>query len=302
MPAHVVDEDQATVPRRLAAVYGELRAEAVFAGHKILVVCTVQQLNQVYIMGQLDDKVAIVTGAARGLGRAYAQALAREGAAVLACDLNDCDETVAAITDAGGQAASAVTDIASMASCTAMAEQAMQCFGRIDVLVNNAALYGGLKGARFEQLDESQWDAVMTVNVKGLWQSCKAAVQPMRDSGGGSIINISSLAAVYGLPYGLDYVASKAAVIGMTRAMSRELGQDRIRVNAVAPSAVMTEGTEEFFGAKLEKAKTVIASGQVIPRNLETDDLTGTIVYLASDSSAFVTGQTHMVDGGSWFL
>ena len=253
-------------------------------------------------MGQLDDKVAIVTGAARGLGRAYAEAMAREGAAVLACDLNDCDETVAAITDAGGRAASAVTDIASMASCTAMAEQAMQRFGRIDVLVNNAALYGGLKGARFEQLDEAQWDAVMTVNVKGLWQCCKAVVQPMRDSGGGSIINISSLAAVYGLPYGLDYVASKAAVIGMTRAMSRELGQDRIRVNAVAPSAVMTEVTEEFFGAKLEKAKTVIASGQVIPRNLETDDLTGTIVYLASDSSAFVTGQTHMVDGGSWFL
>ena len=107
---------------------------------------------------------------------------------------------------------------------------------------------------------------------------------------------------MYGLPYGLDYVASKAAVIGMTRGMARELGQDRIRVNAVAPSAVMTEGTEDFFGEKLEKAKKVIAAGQVIQRNLETQDLTGTIIYLASDASAFVTGQTHMVDGGSWFL
>jgi NAD(P)-dependent dehydrogenase (short-subunit alcohol dehydrogenase family) len=97
-------------------------------------------------------------------------------------------------------------------------------------------------------------------------------------------------------------VASKAAVIGMTRGMARELGQDRIRVNAVAPSAVMTEGTEEFFGEKLDKAKQVIASGQLIQRNLQTEDLTGTIVYLASDNSAFVTGQTHMVDGGSWFL
>ncbi len=124
----------------------------------------------------------------------------------------------------------------------------------------------------------------------------------MRASGGGSIINISSLAAVYGLPYGLDYVASKAAVIGMTRGMARELGADNIRVNAVAPSAVMTEGTEEFFGEKLDKAKRVIASGQVIQRNLDTEDLTGTIIYLASDNSAFVTGQTHMVDGGSWFL
>ncbi len=253
-------------------------------------------------MPQLEGKVAIVTGAARGLGRAYAQAMALEGAAILACDINSCDDTVAAITAAGGRAAGAVTDISSMDSCTAMARQAVQVFGRIDVLVNNAALYAGLKGARFEKLDEAQWDAVMNINVKGLWQSCKAVVQPMRDGGGGSIINISSLAAVYGLPYGLDYVASKAAVIGMTRGMARELGADGIRVNAVAPSAVMTEGTADFFGEKLEKAKKVIAAGQVIPRNLETADLTGTIIYLASDNSAFVTGQTHMVDGGSWFL
>ncbi|MBT6038588.1 MAG: SDR family oxidoreductase, partial [Halieaceae bacterium] len=193
-------------------------------------------------------------------------------------------------------------DITDMASCTAMADMAQQSFGQIDVLVNNAALYGGLKGARFELLEEAQWDAVMNVNVKGVWNACRAIVQPMRDSGGGSIINIASLAAVYGLPYGLDYVASKAAVIGMTRGMARELGRDHIRVNAVAPSAVMTEGTEEFFGEKLEKAKKVIASGQVIPRNLDTSDVTGTVVYLASDASAFVTGQTHMVDGGSWFL
>lgn len=253
-------------------------------------------------MGQLQDKVAIVTGAARGLGRAYAEALAHEGAAVLACDINSCDETVTAIVEAGGRAQGARTDIASMVSCDEMAASALEAFGRIDILVNNAALYGGLKGARFEQLDEAQWDAVMNINVKGLWQCCKAVVNSMREAGGGSIINISSLAAVYGLPYGLDYVASKAAVIGMSRAMARELGKDRIRVNAVAPSAVMTEGTEEFFGEKLEKAKQVIASGQVIQRNLQTEDLTGTIVYLASDSSAFVTGQTHMVDGGSWFL
>ena len=251
---------------------------------------------------QLENKVSIVTGAARGLGRAYAEALAVAGAAVLACDVNDCDETVEAIVRGGGKAVSATVDITDMASCTAMADMARQSFGQIDVLVNNAALYGGLKGARFELLEEAQWDAVMNVNVKGVWNACRAIVQPMRDSGGGSIINIASLAAVYGLPYGLDYVASKAAVIGMTRGMARELGRDRIRVNAVAPSAVMTEGTEEFFGEKLEKAKKVIASGQVIPRNLETSDVTGTVLYLASDASAFVTGQTHMVDGGSWFL
>jgi len=252
---------------------------------------------------QLENKVAIVTGAARGLGRAYAEALAAEGAAVVAADLNDCNDTVAAITAAGGRAVATQVDVADSQSCDAMASLAVDAFGRVDILINNAALYAGLKGARFEQLDEAQWDRVMQVNIKGTWLTSRAVVGAMRSSGdGGSIINIASLAAVFGLPYGLDYVASKAAVIGMTRGMARELGPDHIRVNAVAPSAVMTEGTEEFFGEKFEKAKTVIAANQLIPRNLETEDLTGTIIYLASDASRLVTGQTHMVDGGSWFL
>ena len=253
-------------------------------------------------MGQLQGKTAIVTGAARGLGRAYAEALAAEGAAVVASDINNCDDTVQSIIDAGGKGIACITDVSSMESCAAMAEEAVAAFGSIDILVNNAAMYADLRGARFEQLEDAQWDAVMNVNVKGVWHCCKAVVAAMRTAGGGSIINISSLGAVYGLPYNLDYVASKGAVIGMTRAMARELGADNIRVNAVAPSAVLTEGTEEFFGEKLEKAKSVIASGQLIKRNLETTDLTGTIVYLASENSAFVTGQTHMVDGGSWFL
>ena len=252
---------------------------------------------------QLKDKVAIVTGAARGLGRAYAEALATEGATVVAADLNDCADTVASVEVAGGRAIATTIDVSDSASCEAMADLVADAFGRVDILINNAALYAGLKGARFEQLDEAQWDRVMQVNIKGTWLTSRAVVGHMRASGdGGSIINIASLAAVFGLPYGLDYVASKAAVIGMTRGMARELGPDHIRVNAVAPSAVLTEGTAEFFGEKFEKAKSVIASNQLIPRNLETEDLTGTIVYLASDASRLVTGQTHMVDGGSWFL
>ncbi|MGA0335845.1 MAG: SDR family NAD(P)-dependent oxidoreductase, partial [Luminiphilus sp.] len=239
---------------------------------------------------------------ARGLGRAYCEAMAQEGAAIVAADINSCDDTVAAITTAGGRAIAVSLDVADSRSCEAMATQTMDVYGRIDVLVNNAALYAGLQGARFEQLQEAQWDQVMQVNIKGTWLASRAVVAHMRASGGGSIINISSLAAVYGLPYGLDYVASKSAVIGMTRGMARELGGDHIRVNAVAPSAVMTEGTREFFGEKFDKAKAVIAANQLIPRNLETEDLTGTVIYLASDASRFVTGQTHMVDGGSWFL
>ncbi len=251
---------------------------------------------------QLSGKVAIVTGAARGLGRAYCEALAKEGALVVAADLNPCTDTIDAIEATGGSGVAVQVDVSNAESCDSMAQRAMESFGRVDVLINNAALYAGLKGARFENLDETQWDRVMQVNVKGTWLASRAVVASMRAGGGGSIINIASLAAVFGLPYGLDYVASKAAVIGMTRGMARELGNDQIRVNAVAPSAVMTEGTEEFFGEKFEKAKAVIASNQLIARNLEPEDLTGTIVYLASDASRFVTGQTHMVDGGSWFL
>ena len=251
---------------------------------------------------QLSGKVAIVTGAARGLGRAYCEALAKEGARVVAADLKPCTDTVDAIVAAGGSGVAVQVDVSNAESCDSMAQLAMETFGRVDVLINNAALYAGLKGARFENLDETQWDRVMQVNVKGTWLASRAVVACMRAGGSGSIINIASLAAVFGLPYGLDYVASKAAVIGMTRGMARELGNDQIRVNAVAPSAVMTEGTEEFFGEKFEKAKAVIASNQLIARNLEPEDLTGTIVYLASDASRFVTGQTHMVDGGSWFL
>src|SRR5687767_4620355 len=250
----------------------------------------------------LKDKVAIVTGAARGLGRAYAEALAREGAAVVAGDVRDCADTASAIRAAGGRVLSIALDVANFASCQAMAGAAMKEFGRVDALVNNAALYANLKGGRFDQHDAAQWDGVMQVNVKGMWNCCRAVVPLMRAQKSGSLINTSSLAPLYGLPYALDYSVSKGAVIAMTRSLARELGRDWIRVNAVAPSAVMTEGTKEFFGEKLEKAKQVIASGQSLQRNLETDDLTGTIVYLASDASRFVTGQTIMVDGGTVFL
>src|SRR5258706_6483943 len=251
---------------------------------------------------QLKDKVAIVTGAARGLGRAYAQALAREGAAVVAGDVRDCADTVKSIRDAGGHALAVALDVASLESCKAAAEATMKEFGRVDTLVNNAALYANLKGGRFDQLDEAQWDRVMQVNIKGVWNCCRAVIPGMRAQKSGSVINISSLAPVYGLPYALDYSVSKGALIAMSRSLARELGRDWIRVNAVAPSAVMTEGTREFFGEKLEKAKQVIASGQSLQRNLETGDLTGTIIYLASDASRFVTGQTIMVDGGTVFL
>lgn len=250
----------------------------------------------------LDGKVAVVTGAARGLGREYAVRLAAAGASVALADRADCSEAIAQIEAAEGKAIGCQVDVAEAASTAAMADAAVSAFGRIDVLVNNAALYANLKSGPFDTLDESDWDACMAVNVKGIWNCCKAVVPVMRQQEGGSIINITSLAAVFGLPNALHYTTSKAAVIGMTRGLARELGRYWIRVNAIGPSAVETEGTHAFFGEKYDRATDVIRNNQSLRSTLQPADLAGTVLYLASDASRFVTGQTIMVDGGTTFL
>ncbi len=247
----------------------------------------------------VTGKVILVTGAARGLGLEYARALGQAGAHIVAGDVNDCAEAVAA---AGNDALGVRLDVTDIAQCDAMVEQAMERFGRVDGLINNAALYGVLRGGRFNQIAEADWDAAMAVNVKGIWNCCKAVVPAMRQSGGGSIVNIASLAATYGMPFALHYTTSKAAVIGLTRGLARELGRDNIRVNAIAPSAVITEGTVEFMGEKYERALEVIRAGQTIQRTLVPNDLTGTVMWLIGDGSGFVTGQTIAVDGGTVML
>jgi 3-oxoacyl-[acyl-carrier protein] reductase len=221
---------------------------------------------------------------------------------VVAADIADCAATVDLVAQAGGEAIGSELDVRSAASAAAMAEAALAAFGRIDALVNNAALYGALRGGRFDAIAEADWDAAMAVNVKGVWQCCKAVVPAMRRVGGGSIVNMASLAATYGMPFALHYTTSKAAVIGLTRGLARELGRDRIRVNALAPSAVMTDGTREFFGERLDRALETIKSGQSIQRSLAPADLVGTVLWLVSDAGALVTGQTIAVDGGTVML
>jgi NAD(P)-dependent dehydrogenase (short-subunit alcohol dehydrogenase family) len=250
----------------------------------------------------VGDKVVAITGAARGLGQEFARSLAAAGARVVAADINDCASTVELVTGAGGAAMATRLDVTDPGSARAMVEAGVQAFGQIDALINNAALYGALHGGRFDAINEAEWDAAMAVNVKGIWNCCKAAVPAMRKAGGGSIVNIASLAATYGMPFGLHYTTSKAAVIGLTRGLARELGRDRIRVNALAPSAVITEGTREFFGDRLDRALDTIKTGQTIQRNLVPEDLAGTMLWLISDASGFVTGQTIAVDGGTVML
>lgn len=249
-----------------------------------------------------SDQVVIVTGAARGLGQEYARQFARRGARVAVNDLRDCAETLAIIEAEGSEGLATETDVTCADSTNEMAQLVCETFGRIDVLVNNAALYGSLTFAPFDELSEDEWDAAMNVNVKGIWQCCKAVLPTMREQKSGSIVNISSLAATYGMPNGLHYTASKAAVIGVTRGMAREVGRHNIRVNAVAPNVVNTAATAEVFGDKKDKLIDATLTQQAIRKPLETEDIVGAVLYLASEHSRLTTGQTIMVDGGTVFL
>ena len=249
-----------------------------------------------------ENKVAVITGAARGLGQEYAKQFASLGAQIVASDVRSCEETRAVVEAAGAECLALETDVTSAASTAEMAAAAVERFGGIDILVNNAALYGSLNFGPFDRLDEDEWDRTMNVNVKGIWQCCKAVVPSMKVREGGSIINISSLAATYGMPNGLHYTASKAAVIGVTRGLARELGRFNIRVNSVAPNVVNTDATGEVFGDKRDKIVEVTLSQQAIRKPLETEDIVGTVLFLASDMSKLTTGQTLMVDGGTVLL
>src|SRR5919109_282833 len=193
---------------------------------------------------RLKDRVAIVTGAARGIGQTYCLALAREGAHVVAADILSCSETVAQVQQAGGEVLGVTVDVADAQSTQAMAVQTLQRFGRIDILVNNAAVYGGLKLTPFEQIPEAEWDRVMAVNVKGIWLCCKAVLPTMKQQGKGKIINISSDTIWMGVPLFLHYVASKGAVLAFTRALARELSGTGINVNTITPGFTLTEGTQ----------------------------------------------------------
>ena len=245
---------------------------------------------------RLAGKVAIVTGGARHIGAVYCRKLAAEGAAVIIADVLDGDKVVQEITAAGGRAMALKVDVSKEEDTIQMAAETVKTFGRIDILVNNAAIFINIQRQPFYEITAEEWDRVSAVNIKGPFLCAKAVFPQMKEQRSGKIINISSSTAFAGTPLFLHYVASKAALIGMTRSLAREVGEFGICVNAIAPGLVQHEGQtapKEFTEFQL-KARSI--------KRLQTsEDLFGVLVYLASPDSDFVTGQTILVDGGGIF-
>jgi NAD(P)-dependent dehydrogenase (short-subunit alcohol dehydrogenase family) len=242
----------------------------------------------------LNGKRVVVTGAGGGLGRAFALAFADAGAVVLAADINQRGAAETAEMTGGHAAA---VDVTAAESCRALAETARARMGGVDALVNNAALYGGLERRPFAEIDEAVWDKVMAVNVKGVWQATRGLSPLIAEAGGGAVVNVASATVFSGSPQWMHYVASKGAVIAMTRAMARELGDDNIRVNVIAPGFTLTEASLDL----IDDARSYGVERGALKRAAEAEDIVGGALYLASPLADYVTGQTLVIDGGRQF-
>ena len=251
-------------------------------------------------MGLLDGRVAIVTGGARGIGRAYCLGLAGAGSAVVVADLNDPTATVKEVEATGADAIGVNVDVSDKASTEAMAAAVNERFGRIDVLVNNAAFYMGVTKSRFEDISIDEWDLCFAVNVRGPWLCARAVSPTMRAQRAGKIINVASMTVEDGTPDFLHYVSSKAAVIGLTRAMARELGDDGIAVNTITPDYIPHD--KDYAARQWEGLNAWLEGDRCFKREQVPDDMVGTMLYLASPLSDFVSGQNIRVNGGRRFV
>jgi len=249
-------------------------------------------------MAVLENKVAIITGAAKGLGKAIALRFAKEGAKVVAVtdrDMEGLADTQKEIETIGGAVTTLKVDVSSQADTRKMAEETISAYGTIDILVNNAAIFYGLQRQSFLDISLEEWDRLMGVNVKGMWLCAKATVPHMKAKESGRVINIGSSVAFMSHFGFTHYLTSKAAIIGLTRSMAGELGEFGITVNNLCPGTIMTEARRVYTTdeAAMEKAQV-----QLIKRPPVSEDITGMVVYLASDESSMMTGQTVVIDGG----
>jgi NAD(P)-dependent dehydrogenase (short-subunit alcohol dehydrogenase family) len=248
---------------------------------------------------RLTGKIAIVTGGAAGIGKAMAQALFDAGAAVLIADIRNAREAAFSLDPEGKRVHGIEVDVASDAQVAAMAEEAERRYGGCDILVNNAGIATGIQPRSFLEIEPAEWHKVYDVNVVGIFRCCKALVPAMERRGGGRVINIASAAAFKGVPYLLHYVSSKGAVLALTKSLAKELGAKNILVNAVAPGFTLSEATTENK-SQMDISRGISLQGRAIPRDQYPEDLVGTILFFAGPESAFITGQTLVVDGGTY--
>ncbi len=243
-------------------------------------------------MRRLEGKAAIVTGGARGLGLAFTRALIAEGARVLAADIAEGRDAEAA----GARFVSA--DTTAEGAAEGVARSALEAFGRLDILVNNAALYASLPMARYDEIEPELWDRVMQINVGGTWRMIRAVGPIMEAQGAGKIVNITSGTVMKGMPGMAHYVASKGAVAALTRTLSREMGERGVCVNSLAPGLTLSSSILEH-PEHVEATRDRVLASRAIRRDGQPEDLIGALLFLCSDESDFVTGQTIAVDGGS---
>jgi NAD(P)-dependent dehydrogenase (short-subunit alcohol dehydrogenase family) len=245
---------------------------------------------------KLEGKVAVVTGGAQGIGHAIARGLADEGARIVVADLRRAQEAADEFPDGVGL----TVDVSSEEDVSTMVEETVRACGRIDVLVNNAGLYASLAMRPFTEIPLEEWRQVMDVNVASLFLTCRAVAPKMREQGDGAIVNISSGTPFRGVPFLLHYVTSKGAIVAFTRALAKELGQDGIRVNCVAPGFTMSDGVKAHPEV-IEKLRDVSIAARTIQRDEVPEDVVGAVVFLSGPEAAFVTGQTIVIDGGQYF-
>jgi NAD(P)-dependent dehydrogenase (short-subunit alcohol dehydrogenase family) len=248
---------------------------------------------------RFKGKTALVTGGAAGIGAAVVRGFIEQGANVAVVDVRGAAQAAGEIDPTGSRTLAVTADVTSDTQVEDAVRQVIARFGSVDILVNNAGIATGIPPRPFHEIAVEEWQRVYDVNVVGIFRFCRAVFEPMKAAGGGRIVNIGSAAAFKGVPLLLHYVSSKGAVLAMTRSLAKELGEHNILVNCVAPGFTISPAVLENEG-QMSRSRSISLQGRAIARDQFPDDLVGTVLFLSSEDSAFMTGQTLVVDGGTY--